>query len=334
MGLKMTNDQQIPYAHLEPDVILDAVESVGFVCSGSLLALNSYENRVYQIGIEESAPMIAKFYRPHRWSNASILEEHQFAQELSTHEIPVVAPWLSAEQHSLFEHNDYRFALFPCFGGRALELDSLEHLALMGRFIGRLHAVGACKSFKQRPSLDVQAGMDAYQLLMHRELIPSHLKEAYSDTALSVLAKVGQCFAQVGPLAMLRLHGDAHAGNVLWRDTGPHMVDLDDCLMGPAVQDLWMLLSGDDEQMTIQLNCILAGYREFHDFNRGELKLIEALRSLRMLQYSAWLAKRWHDPAFPLSFPWFNSSYYWQEQCINLKEQEILLSRVLAGYDD
>lgn len=330
----MTSDQSIPYAHLEPDVILDAVESVGFVCSGSLLALNSYENRVYQIGIEESEPMIAKFYRPQRWSDASILEEHQFSQELSAHEIPVVAPWLSSDQQSLFEYNDYRFALFPRFGGRALELDSLEHLTWMGRFIGRMHAVGACKSFKHRPSLDAKTGVDAYQLLMGREWIPSHLKEAYSDTVLSVLAKIQQCFAQVGSLSVLRLHGDAHAGNVLWRDTGPHIVDLDDCLMGPAIQDLWMLLSGDDEQMTLQLNHILAGYREFHDFNRRELKLIEALRSLRMLQYSAWLAKRWDDPAFPISFPWFNSPYYWQEQCVNLKEQEILLSRVLVGDDD
>ena len=325
----MTQDLQVPYATLTPDLILDAVESAGFVCSGSLLALNSYENRVYQIGIEEAAPLIAKFYRPHRWTDATILEEHQFALELMAHEIPVVAPWLNTNQQSLFYYQGFRFALFPRQGGRALELDSLEHLAWMGRFIGRLHAVGACRKFHHRPTLSVEShGHDAYQLLMSLDLIPPHLKEGYSRTALSVLSKVEQCFANVSPLKLIRLHGDTHAGNVLWRDTGPHIVDLDDCLMGPAIQDIWMLLSGDDEQMTVQLNHILRGYREFHDFNRMELHLIEALRTLRMLHYSAWLAKRWNDPAFPLSFPWFNSPSYWQEQWANLQEQEMLLDNL------
>lgn len=328
----MNSDQPIPYANLDPNRILAAIESVGFVCSGSLLALNSYENRVYQIGIDESVPIIAKFYRPHRWSDAVILEEHQFAHELAAHEIPIVAPWRASNQQSLFDYEGFRFALFPRMGGRALELDSYEHLAWMGRFIGRLHAVGACRSFQHRPQLTVASfGVASYQLLMEKDCLPSHLKNAYSETALRVLAKVEQCFQQTGPLKMLRLHGDTHAGNVLWRDSGPHIVDLDDCLMGPAIQDLWMLLSGDNEQMTIQLNYILKGYREFHDFNRCELKLIEALRTLRMLHYSAWLAKRWHDPAFPISFPWFNSPSYWQEQWANLQEQEILLDQVLAN---
>ena len=327
----MMMDSAIPYAALTPDLILDAVESVGFQCSGNLLALNSYENRVYQIGLEDAEPLIAKFYRPQRWTDGAILEEHQFAGELAQHEIPVVAPLLVNHQ-SLFTHQTFRFALFPRKGGRALELDSLEHLAWMGRFIGRLHAVGATKPFAERSSLTVHSyGCAPYQLLMDKALIPAHLKEAYSAIALRVLDQVTQCFSQAGVITSLRLHGDTHAGNVLWRDSGPHIVDLDDCLMGPAIQDLWMLLSGDNEQMTLQLNTILRGYREFHDFNRRELILIEALRSLRMIHYSAWLAKRWDDPAFPLSFPWFNSAFYWQEQTAHLNEQSLLLTQVLAA---
>ncbi len=329
----MSHEASIPYALLTPDVILDAIESRGFVCSGSFLALNSYENRVYQIGLEEAEPMIAKFYRPARWTEATILEEHQFAHELAALEIPVVAPWRDQSGQSLFMHHDFRFALFKRQGGRALELDSLEHLAWMGRFIGRLHAVGAVKDFQHRPTLNVDTyGHKALALLKASELIPAHLRAGYFATANALLKKIQQCFAQVTPLQVIRLHGDTHAGNVLWRDTGPHMVDLDDCLMGPAIQDMWMLLSGDDEQMTIQLNAILKGYREFHDFNRCELNLIEALRSLRMLHYSAWLAKRWDDPAFPLSFPWFNTTVYWQEQWVNLQEQCVLLDQVLSQY--
>ncbi len=326
----MNSDASIPYALLTPDVILDAIESCGFVCSGSFLALNSYENRVYQIGLDDAEPIIAKFYRPARWSDATILEEHQFAHELAALEIPVVAPWRDPAEQSLFVHDDFRFALFPRQGGRALELDSLEHLAWMGRFIGRLHAVGAVRNFQHRPTLNIETyGHSALAILKANALIPAHLRSGYFDTASDLLTKVDACFRRIEPLRYIRLHGDTHAGNVLWRDTGPHIVDLDDCLMGPAIQDIWMLLSGDDEQMTLQLNAILRGYREFHDFNRCELKLIEALRSLRMLHYSAWLAKRWDDPAFPLSFPWFNSATYWQEQWVNLQEQCVLLDHVL-----
>lgn len=321
-----------PYARLSPDLILDAVESVGFMGSGSLLALNSYENRVYQIGIEAAEPIIVKFYRPQRWDMATILEEHQFALELAAHEIPVVAPWIDAQQRSLFEHEGFYFALFPRKGGRAMELDHLEHLAWMGRFIGRLHAVGACQTFVHRSRIDVHShGFRAYEVLQEKHFIPSHLQAAYADTMSSVLSRVAACFAQAGTISCIRLHGDTHAGNVLWRDDGPHIVDLDDCMMGPAIQDLWMLLSGDEVQMQVQLQAILRGYREFHDFNHSELILIEALRTLRMVHYSAWLAKRWNDPAFPLSFPWFNSAYYWQEQLVNLKEQDHLLQRVLQA---
>ncbi len=322
--------QTTPYSNLDPDFILKAIESVGFLCNGSLLALNSYENRVYQVGIEEAPPMIAKFYRPLRWSDAAILEEHQFALELAEHEVPVVAPWCSPAQQTLHEYQGHRFALFPRWGGRALELDSLEQLAWMGRFIGRLHAVGACKSFQHRHSIDVQSyGYVPYRFLLEQNFIPGFLKEKYCSTVESVLQKVEMRFKEAGTLTKIRLHGDMHVGNVLWRDEGPHIVDLDDCMMGPAVQDIWMLLSGDEEQMSMQLDTILSGYREFHDFHSRELHLIEALRALRMLHYSAWLARRWEDPAFPINFPWFNTPHYWQEQLYNLQDQDDVLARYM-----
>ncbi len=314
-----------PYAGLDPDVILDAVESVGFRCSGSLLALNSYENRVYQVGIEDDQPIIAKFYRPHRWSNKAILEEHQFASELLSHEIPVVAPLVSNEE-TLHYYKNFRFALFPRQGGRALELDNLEQLEWMGRFISRLHAIGACKPFSHRSTLSLeQYGIHPCQYLIEHNFIPSYLKNNFCKITETVIQLIENTFKEVGSINFIRLHGDCHTGNVLWKDTGPHIVDLDDCMMGPAIQDLWMLLSGDSMQMRIQLDYILEGYCEFHDFNFRELRLIEALRTLRMLQYSAWLAKRWEDPAFPLNFPWFNTAHYWQEQLNNLNEQIALM---------
>jgi Ser/Thr protein kinase RdoA (MazF antagonist) len=318
----MDKNIDTPYQNLDPSLILDAIESTGFLCNGSLLALNSYENRVYQVGIEDASPMIAKFYRPYRWSNESILEEHHFAHELSELEIPVVAPWQSNTLQSLHEFKGYRFALFPRWGGRALELDSFDHLEWMGRFIGRLHAVGASKSFQHRPELNIQThGYDAYHYLIKNNFIPSELKDQYCVTVESLLKKIEECYQRAGNIKHIRLHGDIHAGNVLWNDEGPHIVDLDDCVMGPAIQDIWMLLSGDKQQMNLQASYILDGYSEFHDFNYHELQLIEPLRALRMLQYSAWLGCRWNDPAFPRSFPWFNTLHYWQDQLRNLTEQ-------------
>jgi Ser/Thr protein kinase RdoA (MazF antagonist) len=319
--------QNTPYAGLDPDVILDAIESVGFRCSGSLLALNSYENRVYQVGIDDAEPIIAKFYRPGRWSNEAILEEHEFAIELLSQEIPVVAPLVTQEK-TLHSFHDFRFALFPRQGGRALELDNLEQLAWMGRFIGRLHAIGACKPFSYRSTLDIkQYGINPYHYLIEHDFIPMYLKNNFCETAETVLQLVDARFKEVGQIKQIRLHGDCHTGNVLWKETGPHIVDLDDCMLGPAIQDIWMLLSGDTYQMNVQLDFILDGYCEFHDFNFRELHLIEALRTLRMLHYSAWLAKRWEDPAFPFNFPWFNTAHYWQEQLNNLNEQINLLNK-------
>jgi Ser/Thr protein kinase RdoA (MazF antagonist) len=319
----MTNT---PYANLSPDMILTAIESTGIQCNGSLLGLNSYENRVYQVGIENSAPLIAKFYRPHRWTNETILEEHQFALELTALEIPVVAPWVSNDNKTLHFYEEFRFALFPRWGGRALELDSLEQLEWMGRFIGRMHAVSACRPFQHRAQLNVHThGYYAYHYLIEHNFIPDYLKENYCRTVETVLKKIEARFQFADEIDYIRLHGDMHAGNVLWRDDGPHIVDLDDCVMGPAIQDIWMLLSGNNAETSIELEHILRGYHEFHDFNPREIVLIDALRALRMLQYSAWLASRWEDPAFPPSFPWFNTPHYWQEQLRNLNDQAELL---------
>lgn len=327
----MNLDNSTPYANLNPDLILDAIESLGFRCNGSLIAMNSYENRVYQVGTEDGF-IISKFYRPHRWTNEAILEEHAFAEELFTQDIPVIAP-LKVANTTLHQYHEFRFALFPRRGGRMLELDNLEHLEWMGRFLGRLHAVGASKSFQHRICLDVNSyGYKPYQFLLENHFIPDHIKHNYCQTVEAILKKIEVCFEYVDTISHLRLHGDCHAGNVLWSDTGPHIVDLDDCLMGPAIQDIWMLLSGDPEHVKQQLNHIMDGYEEFYDFNYRELRLVEALRTLRMIHYTAWLAKRWKDPAFPLNFPWFNTPRYWQEQLQHLNEQAYLLDQIIEDF--
>lgn len=320
-----------PYANLNPDLILSAIETTGVRCNGSLIALNSYENRVYQVGVEDSKPLIAKFYRPLRWSNEAILEEHQFALELIQHEIPIVAP-LILNQQTLHLVEDFRFALFSREGGRTLELDNLAHLTWMGRFIGRLHAVGKSKPFKHRLQLSVdQYGYIPYQFLRDNQFIPANIEKNYALVMQDLLEKITQTFQKIGSTEYLRLHGDCHVGNILWQE-GPKIVDLDDCLMGPAIQDLWMLISGDtDAEKRLQLDAILTGYEEFCDFDYRELKLIEALRTLRMIHYSGWLAKRWDDPAFPLTFPWFNTQAYWEEQIAHLRDQAMLLEEGLTN---
>ena len=319
----MTCDSQTPYDNLTPDLILDAVESIDFVCSGNLLALNSYENRVYQVGIEDAPPLITKFYRPKRWSDESILEEHQFSEELVNHEIPVVAPLADASGKTLHHFKNFRFALFRRWGGRALEIGRLDQLEWMGRFIGRFHAISACRAFQHRPILTVETqAIQPYHFLTKHDFIPAYLKENYDAVIKALCEKMMMRFEEAGAIPPIRLHGDLHAGNILWNDDeGPHIVDLDDCCMGPAIQDLWMLLAGDENQVQLQLEYLLRGYRAFHDFNFSELSLIESLRTLRMIQYSGWLATRWQDPAFPRHFPWFNTPHYWQEQLHQLQGQ-------------
>ncbi len=315
-----------PYSGLTPDVVLNALESAGLQCDGSQLALNSYENRVYQIGIVDAPPVVAKFYRPERWSDAAILEEHAFALELQEREIPVVAPLALAGGKTLHAAEGFRFAVFPRRGGRAPELDKPDTLQWMGRFLGRIHAVGAVTPFRERPTLDIASfGDDSRDYLLAHRFLPDDLLPAWQSVAEQALDGVRRCYERAGRVASIRLHGDCHAGNVLWTPDGPHFVDFDDCRMGPAVQDLWMLLSGERAEMTRQLGDVLAGYEDFCDFDTRELHLVEALRTLRLIHYSAWLAKRWDDPAFPAAFPWFNTQRYWQDRILELREQVALM---------
>lgn len=318
----MSKNESQPFYQLTPDTVIDAVESMGYLSDGRILALNSYENRVYQVGIEGAEPLIAKFYRPQRWSDEQILEEHRFCFELAEQELPVVAPLTGAEGESLFRFNEYRFSLFPRRGGRAPELDDPDHLYQLGMTLGRIHLVGAVRPFEHRPALDIQSyGRDSVALISEG-FIPSSLRDAYTSLCEDLLHSIEACFAAAGDVRVIRVHGDCHGGNILWRDEMPNFVDFDDARMAPAIQDLWMLLTGDDRmQQQLQLAEVIAGYSEFADFDPRELHLVEALRTLRMMHYSAWLARRWEDPAFPHNFTWFNTERYWGEHILQLREQ-------------
>lgn len=313
------------FSNLTPDLVLDALDSISLHSDGRLLALNSYENRVYQVGMEEGPPLVTKFYRPARWSDAAILEEHRFVAELAEREIPVV-PAMTVAGQSLHVFNGFRFAVFPKHGGRAPELEDCATLEWMGRFIGRIHAVGALEPYRERPTLNIASfGEQPRDYLLTHGFVPDELLAAYQSVISQALDGVRRCFERAGDFRTLRLHGDCHCGNVLWTDAGPHFVDFDDSRMGPAVQDLWMLLSGERADMVRQLSDLLAGYEDFCDFDPRELHLIEALRTLRLIHYSAWLAMRWDDPAFPLAFPWFNTQRYWQDRILELREQIALM---------
>jgi Ser/Thr protein kinase RdoA (MazF antagonist) len=322
------------FAQLTPDHMLDAIESLGLRCDGRFLALNSYENRVYQIGIEDQSPLVAKFYRPGRWTDQAIIEEHEFTQALAALEIPVIAPDKDDQGTSLHQYGHYRFALYPCRGGRAPELDNPQHLEQLGRFIARIHAEGATKNFVYRPELDINSfAVEPRKYLLDHDFIPAHLIEAYQGLTADLIKQIEQCFDRAGEINNIRLHGDCHPGNILWTDKGPHIVDFDDARTGPAIQDLWMFLSGDRAYMTARLADLLEGYTQFYDFNPAELHLVEALRTMRLIHYAAWLARRWDDPAFPLAFPWFNSMNYWEEQILILREQASLMNEPALVWD-
>jgi Ser/Thr protein kinase RdoA (MazF antagonist) len=315
-----------PFSGLNPDSVMNALESLGFSCDGRLLALNSYENRVYQVGIEDGPLVVAKFYRPRRWTDAAILEEHGFLSELAEHELPVVPPLTDLEGRTLYQYESFRFAVFPRQAGRAPELLGRDTYERMGRLIGRIHAVGGLQAYRERPALNIaHFGEEPLAYILTQGFVPPELTDAYGSVALHALERVKSCFDRSGSPRQLRLHGDCYPGNILWTDDGPHFVDFDDSRTGPAIQDLWMLLSGEREEMTGQLSGLLAGYESFYDFDQCELHLIEALRTLRLIHYSAWLARRWDDPAFPAAFPWFNSARYWQDRILELREQIALM---------
>ncbi len=309
-----------PYYRLDPDTVLNAIDSVGLVTDGRLLALNSYENRVYQVGIEDSQPLVAKFYRPGRWSDEQILEEHEFALQLQEAEIPLIAPQI-INGRSLHHHDGFRFALFRRQGGHAPELENEDTRLWLGRFIGRIHAVGASQPFRHRPALSpARFGHEPIAFILEGQWLPPHMETAFETLTGDLMQSIEAIWERAGTLHPLRLHGDCHPGNLMWRD-GPFFVDLDDCQTGPAIQDLWMLLSGDSAEMQQQMAGLVEGYRQFHTFDPRELQLIEALRTLRMLHHAGWLARRWEDPAFPAAFPWFDEPRYWENLVLSLREQ-------------
>jgi Ser/Thr protein kinase RdoA (MazF antagonist) len=320
----MTHDQH-PFATLTPDTLLDAVASLGLYPDGHLLALNSFENRVFRIGLEDEQPCIAKFYRPQRWTDEAIVEEHAFTTELADEDIPAIAPLL-INGSTLHHHAGFRFALFARQGGRAPEVEDLEVLNRIGALMGRIHAVGRRQAFRHRPEISLQTfGIQSRDALLQGDFIPGALRTQWQAVVNAALAGVAACFQAAGPVQPLRIHGDCHLGNILWTDAGPHFVDFDDARSGPAIQDLWMLLSGDAASMRLQLSEILDGYEQFCEFNRRELQLVEALRTLRLLHHSAWLAQRWEDPAFPPAFPWFGTPHYWDSRIIEMREQTALM---------
>ena len=320
MDEKSSQEKNQPFAGLPPDVVMDAVESLGFICDCRVFALNSYENRVYQVGIEDRQPLVVKFYRPQRWSDAQILEEHQFCFELVEQELPVVAPWRDVNGQSLFFYQGHRLAVFERRGGHAPEFDNVDNLRILGRVLGRMHAVGSRISFSTRPALDSYTFGHSRVALLSEHFIPKEYKATYEAITKELLQGVEAVFKRLS-LTIIRTHGDCHAGNILWRDHRPHFVDFDDTRMAPAIQDIWMMLSGDLMRQQQQLQALMEGYNLFYPFPVAQLPAIEALRSLRMIHYASWLAERWHDPTFPAHFPWFNTMHYWGEHVLQLREQ-------------
>lgn len=316
-----------PYQFLTPDAVLTAIEQLGHACDGRLQALNSYENRVFQIGIEDQPALVAKFYRPGRWSAATILEEHRFTQELAAADLPVIAPLADAKGNTLPECTvaegvSFLFALYPSQGGRPPELDRPEHLQQLGRSLARLHNIGERQRFVERIDWTPDTiGLPALELLRQSRLIPPELADSFNAIAEAMLTGIAHCFERAGQVKQLRLHGDCHPGNILVRDGQQWLLDFDDACNGPAIQDLWLFLSGDREYMTARLDDLLRGYTGFRRFDARELHLVEALRGLRMLHHAAWIARRWDDPAFPLAFPYFNGRRYWDELILSLREQ-------------
>jgi Ser/Thr protein kinase RdoA (MazF antagonist) len=335
MNAQPAESIETPFAGLTPDRMLAALDSVGVRGDGRMLALNSYENRVYQFYLEEElavrdgqragSVVVVKFYRAGRWSDEALAEEHRFVLDLAARELPVVAPLVLGER-TLQRYDGLRFAVYPRRGGHAPELEDGDTLRWLGRFVGRIHEIGAAQPFTARPTLDVRtSGDESRETVLASGFVPPELADVYAGVAAQALAGVRRTFERAGTIRSFRLHGDFHAGNILWTDEGPHVVDFDDALMGPAVQDLWMLLSGDRPSMNRQLAWVLEGYESFRRFNSFELHLVEGLRTLRIIHHAAWIARRWNDPAFPAAFTWFNTQRYWQDHILSLREQIALM---------
>lgn len=309
-----------PYDQLTPDQVVDCVEALGFRCDLRLIALNSYENRVYQVGIEDETPVIVKFYRKDRWTDAQIREEHAFSAELVDHELSVVAPTV-INGETLHTVDGFRLSVFLRRGGHPPELDNFDHILSLGRTLGRIHRVGSASSFTTRPALSIDLRVTRSREFILEKFMPSELRPAYESLSQDCESAVRELLADYGPDDQQRLHGDCHGGNILWRDDTPHFVDLDDCLTGPVIQDLWMFLNGDRAQQELQLSELIGGYEEFNDFDPRQLRWIEALRTMRIMGHAAWLGRRWDDPAFPKAFPWFGQPRFWSDHILELREQ-------------
>jgi Ser/Thr protein kinase RdoA (MazF antagonist) len=313
-------DDLMPFAALSPDVVLDAAASLGLEGDGHLFALNSYENRVYQLGRGDGA-FVLKFYRPGRWSDAQIAEEHAFTAELAAAELPVAAPWVSGGR-TLFRFQGFRWSAFPWKRGRAPELDAPGARELLGRALARMHRIGELQPFRVRPRLGIERlGIQAREIVLASGHVPEALEAQYERASGVLLERIEQVLDETGALRELRIHGDCHLGNLLWDEHGPVFVDLDDCTMGPRIQDLWMLLSGSADEQQHQWNELLEGYSQFSDFDFRELRWVEPLRALRMIHHAAWLSQRWSDPAFPRAFPWFGEARFWERHIGDLLEQ-------------
>ena len=313
--------QATPFAALTPDAVLDAAAAAGIDVDGRLFALNSYENRVYRVGTHVGPSLILKFYRPARWSDAQILEEHAFARELVARDLDIAAPH-EIDGSTLRHVHGQRLAVFDTLAGRAPELDTAESLTVLGRALGRMHATGATRTFRVRPRLSVERlGHQARKAVLTSGFVPPALEARYASVSAELIAGVEREFALTAGVHAIRLHGDCHLGNLLWGESGPVFVDLDDCMMGPRIQDLWMLLAGSSDDQRRTWDALSEGYRQFADFDYLELRLVEPLRALRMLHHAAWLAQRWHDPAFPRAFPWFGEARFWERHVLELLEQ-------------
>lgn len=324
------SDSDTPYDGLSPDRILDALESAGFEPTGGLLALNSFENRVYQIELENGEFVVAKFYRPGRWTDAAIREEHAFSLEFQEHELPIVAP-LDRDGETLFEHEGFRLAVFPRQGGYPPNLEDPDTFAVLARTLARMHEVGAARPFEHRISLSTaRLGHESRAYLLDERWIPLDIETAYASITEHLLEEIDRRLP--ADLPGQRIHGDCHMGNVLWRGETPHFVDLDDCQMGPEIQDLWMLLSGEHHERQAQMNKLLDAYLPFHEIRLATLDYIEPLRTLRIMHHAAWIARRWTDPAFPVAFPWFDSERYWSEHVLELREQQAALQEPALAY--